>query len=102
MPIFKLCAVSRSLPTDQGTASASASATLQGQSVAPVLLHEACNGGQKGQQLMLVGLGKAQTTATWGENGFHVSTNSSHCHVPAFGPTRLLCILKPRMPQQQY
>jgi hypothetical protein len=43
-----------------------------------VLLHEDCNGGQKGQQLMLVGLGKPQTTATWGEDAFHVGINPRH------------------------
>jgi hypothetical protein len=39
-----------------------------------MLLHEAAAGGRKGQQLMLVGLGKQQATPSWGESGFHVST----------------------------
>lgn len=60
---------------------------LQGQSVSPVLLHEAAAGGRKGQQLMLVGLGKPQATPSWGETGFHVSTptasSGTKCLVPS-------------------
>jgi hypothetical protein len=46
---------------------------LQGQSLSPVLLHKAVGVAHKGQQLLLVGLGKQQTANNWGENGFQVS-----------------------------
>jgi hypothetical protein len=56
----------------------------QGQSLPPVLLHEASGVAHKGQQLLLVGLGKQQTDSSWGEKGFQVSgwLATVGCHFP--------------------